>query len=143
MQKQFVLWRFSGSSAISFRLPFVDSAFNRGAFSCDDISSVKGNQHISQINPTHWSVILRDHVKTVDFDLLLLCQVVSFNCVGAFYCCKTWSNNNAFVVKPFQQMYSGIVVHPIFEWTTTTFFQILFGYLWTSTNAIWAKGGNW
>ena len=30
MQKQFVLWMFSGSSAISLRLPFVVNVFDRG-----------------------------------------------------------------------------------------------------------------
>ena len=87
---------------------------------------VTGNQHISQINPTLWSVILREHVRAVDLDLLRLCQVVFFDCVGAFYSCKTWPNNNTFVVKPFQQMCPGIVVRPIVEWTTNAFSQILF-----------------
>lgn len=161
MQKKFELWRFSGWFEISLRLPFVGNAYDRGAkhfpcyintmedefevasFSCNDIGSVKGNQHISQINPIHWSVILRDHVWTVDLDILLLCQVVFFDGVGAFDSCKTWPNNNTFVVKPFQQMCPGIVVRPTVKRTTTVFLQIPFGHQWAFTKANWVKGGNW
>ena len=125
-------FRYTNTMEDEFELPLF----------CDDISSVKSNQHIRQINSTYWSVILRDHVRKVNLDLLLLCQVVFINCVGVFYSCKTWPNNKTFVVKPFQQMCPGIVLCPIVERTTIALFQILFGHQWTSTKAIWARLGN-
>ena len=71
----------------------MEDDFEVPSSSCDDMGSAKGNQHISQIFPTHSLLILKDHARTVNLDLLL-CQVISFKCAGAFYSCKIWSSDN-------------------------------------------------
>lgn len=71
----------------------MEDDFEVPSSSYHDMGSAKGNQHINQIYPTHSLLILRDHVRTVDLDLLLY-QVISFECVGAFYSCKMWPNDN-------------------------------------------------
>ena len=80
---------------------------------CEGQSAYQPNE------PYHWSVVLRDYVRTVHRDLLLLCQLVSFDCVFAFDACKTWHNNNIFVAKPFQKLCPSIVVRPRVERITT------------------------
>ena len=160
MQKEFVLWRFSGSYAISLRLPFVGNAFHRRAKHW--LSLYQHNrrwvwgtiffllwfwfwkgQSAYQPNQPHPLISYTERpCQDSWFGLLLLCQVISSNCVRAFYACKTWPSNT-FVVIPFQQMCTAIVVHPIVEQTTTMFFHILFEHQWASTKAIWVKGSNW
>ena len=104
----------------------MEDDFEVPSSSCDDMGSAKGNQHISQIFPTHSLLILKDHARTVNL---------------TFFCAKSYLLNvlvhstpaksdpaTTFVIKPFQQIRTEIVVRPIVERTTTGFFQILFGH---------------
>ena len=102
----------------------MEDEYEVPSFSCDDIGFVKGNQNICQINPTPWLVILRHHIRTVDLDLLPLCQVISFDCVGVFYFSKTWPNNICCQTISTNVAQPSIVVHPIVKRTTTTCFYI-------------------
>ena len=119
----------------------MDDAFEVPLFSSNVIGSVKDNKDIRKIN--HWLVLLREDVTAVYLKPFILCQVVSFDCVGAFYSWKTWLNNNTFVIKIFHQMCSGIAVCQIVEPTTAVLFLIFFGHQWASSKGIWVNGWNW
>ena len=82
----------------------VEDEFEIPSLSGDDGCPAERNQHVSQINPTHWLVILWDYIRTVDRHLFLFGLVIPLYRVMAFDPCKAWSNNNTFVVEPFQQM---------------------------------------
>ena len=160
MQKQFVLWRFSGSSAISLRLPFVENAFDKGAkhwlllhehngrwfwgtifflwcyWFCKGQSVYQSNQPHPMIGYTEgpcqdsWSWP-SSSVPSRIFQRCWCILLLQNLTQQQHICCQTISTN--------MSNYCSLIV----KRTTTTFFQILFGHQWASTKVIWAKGGNW
>ena len=136
-----MLWRFSSSSAISLRFFVVDNACDRGAkhwlllyqhngrwvwgtiffmwwyWFCKGQSAYQSNQP----HPPDWL-----YWETISGQLILtffLCAK-SYLLTVLVYSTSAKLDPTTFVVKPSQQMWPSIVVHPIVKRTTTTCFYI-------------------